>query len=317
MDKRNSRKTKNAGVVLDAVGRLKLVDATPTLVKWLSDPSPKVRLAAISALGSFRDIKHLSLIAGRLNDSDPMVRKKAASLLASLPGPDTLQWLTQARHKAKDPREQAQLDVHRAMLGERALLAAMRKMALNPQSDFQLDGIVALGVIGNSGVADELVSIFLDSQTDPDFKHDVLVSWSRQGGLEGQRSKLLLGAINESRTKLITVLEHTPRVSSRLVTLINQLTSNATLADRQKTLGILKDWSKKRQHLEAAQLDQAMEHAQVKKMVSANPYVAYWAATVYAQAGRHDESMRLSKISRSQLFQVNDSLLEYAIDSLM
>jgi hypothetical protein len=135
------------------------------------------------------------------------------------------------------------------------------------------------------------------------------VSWARQGGPEGQRSDLMLDAIKGNRAKRLTVLEHTPRVSPRLVTLIDQLTSNATLADRQKTLAVLKDWTQKRQNLEGAQLDQAIEQA-LAKQGGANPYLAYWAATVYAAANRPSDAKRLLGDARALSYKFDDSRLE-------
>jgi HEAT repeat protein len=61
-----------------------VVDAENALATLVADPVPRVRVAAVLALGRVGEVEHAELISGARRDEDPSVRGAAGKALAEL-----------------------------------------------------------------------------------------------------------------------------------------------------------------------------------------------------------------------------------------
>lgn len=73
--------TLRAGAAM-GLGRIKLAETIPLLIKALDDPSPMVRASAVRALGQFRDMRAAEGIIKAFSDPDKEVQEYASSSLA-------------------------------------------------------------------------------------------------------------------------------------------------------------------------------------------------------------------------------------------
>ncbi|MBW3630639.1 MAG: HEAT repeat domain-containing protein [Gemmatimonadetes bacterium] len=75
----------------DAVGRLRLREAAPTLFAKVSSGEPQVRIAALRALAAMGDNRSEQAVRTALADADPTVRTAALALMSSLALPEATQ----------------------------------------------------------------------------------------------------------------------------------------------------------------------------------------------------------------------------------
>ena len=89
---------------IQALGWLEAPQSFPTLIQSLNDRDPRIRQAAIAALGELGDMRSTPFLVKRLTkDSDPGVRSEAAFRLGKLGGRSATRAL-QAAARDPDPR---------------------------------------------------------------------------------------------------------------------------------------------------------------------------------------------------------------------
>lgn len=147
----------------------------------LADPEPKVRLAALSALGALAESPSgregiLARAKDALADADPEVRRRTATLLARYRDPAALPYFRQA---LKDPeaenRRQAALTLGR--MGERADIPLLREALADAHPRVRARAAQALGLLDATSSVPDLLNLLRDE--DRDVRQEAAASLAR------------------------------------------------------------------------------------------------------------------------------------------
>ncbi|MHA2001694.1 MAG: HEAT repeat domain-containing protein [Promethearchaeota archaeon] len=159
------------------------------LIKFLSDPNPRVRQYAIVSLGQTHDPRIIEPLLKVINDKDPYVRQVCASSLSEIQDPKTI---TQFILRLKDENEEIRETAARA-LGKLADVNAIPALieALNDNNATVRDeSCVALGQLSDSKAIKPLISI-IKKDADPQVRQSAAIAIGKIECLNSSMSAFL------------------------------------------------------------------------------------------------------------------------------